>query len=151
MTDAELIKIERDPTLADAFLKRARAFLQDGSATGNSPASREVLLHNSAIAACDAVLAISGFEVEGSEHGHPLRLDKAERPLGGDLTDLFQQPRCAATSASRDLVQGWLCAPGGRRGGDGRRYPTGAACRGLRSSTAPGVIGPRRAQSSGLC
>src|SRR4051812_23468074 len=91
MTQAKLTRIAPDPTLASAFLDRARSFLDDGSAKDLSQASRQVLLHNAAIAACDAVLAVSGFQVEGSERGHRLRLEKAEELLSGDLVDLFER------------------------------------------------------------
>jgi hypothetical protein len=91
MADASLRKIARDATLAAAFLAQAHRFLADGANPDNSHASRQVLLHNAVIAACDAVLAIEGYEVEGSEGGHRLRLEQAQRRLGSGLDDLFDQ------------------------------------------------------------
>lgn len=91
MAEAKLSRIVPDPTLAGAFLTRAEEFLADGSSANNTDSSRQVLLHNAAIAACDAVLAIKGFEVEGSERSHVLRLDQAQELLGHDLIDLFER------------------------------------------------------------
>ena len=50
------------------------------------------MLHAAAIAACDAVLAISGWQVTGgSEGGHVLRLEEAHKCLGGGCGDLFER------------------------------------------------------------
>lgn len=91
MAEARLTRIIPDATLARSFLIRAQEFSADGARDRNSHASRQVLLHNAAIAACDAVLAINGFEVEGSEGGHRLRLEKAEQLLGDDHRSLFEE------------------------------------------------------------
>jgi hypothetical protein len=91
VTHARIRKIDPDRTLAERFLKQAKGFLSDGASAVVSRESRQVLLHNAAIAACDGVLAAEGFEVEGSEGGHGLRLEKAEKLLGGDLEDLFER------------------------------------------------------------
>lgn len=91
MTGARVRRISPDLTLAEGFLKQASGFLADGSTPSVSRESRQVLLHNAAIAACDCVLAAEGFEIEGSEGGHRLRLTKAEELLGGKLEDLFDR------------------------------------------------------------
>jgi hypothetical protein len=90
VADARLRKIAPDATLAGAFLDQAKTFLADGAKADNSSSSRQVLLHNAAIAACDAVLAVGGLEVQGSAGGHALRLDEAQRQLGEGLDDLFE-------------------------------------------------------------
>src|SRR3954469_6885902 len=91
MSEARLERIVPDPTLSAAFLGRARRFLADGSDKSNARESRQVLLHSATIAATDSILAINGFEVEGSDGGHVLRLEKAEELLDADLADLFEQ------------------------------------------------------------
>lgn len=91
MTQAHVRKIAKDAALAQSFLEQAQRFLRDGSVTSVTRESRQVLLHNAAIAACDCVLAAEGFEIRGSDGGHRLRLDKAAELLGGDLEDLFDR------------------------------------------------------------
>lgn len=89
MTEARIEPTGPDPWLAAAFLARARLFAVDGSAE-ISAESRQLLLHSAAIAACDAVLAIEGRVVTGSDGGHRLRLVEAERILPGGHDDLFE-------------------------------------------------------------
>jgi hypothetical protein len=91
MTTATIESISPDPWLAQGFYQRAHEFLRDGQSTGLSAAGRQVLLHSAALAACDAVLAINGRQVLGSEGGHVLRLTEAERLLGDGLGDLFER------------------------------------------------------------
>lgn len=76
---------------AREFLEQARRFLADGRIEALHDEGRQVLLHSAAIAACDAILAIKGLEVTGSEGGHVLRLTEAHRQLGGLHRDLFER------------------------------------------------------------
>ena len=69
MTTATIESISPDAWLAQGFYQRAHEFLRDGQSTGLSAAGRQVLLHSAALAACDAVLAINGRQVLGSEGG----------------------------------------------------------------------------------
>jgi hypothetical protein len=78
-----------DPWAALEFLGQARRFLRDGQVDDLSDEGRQVLLHNAAVAACDAILAINGLEVTGSEGGHRLRFEEAHKRLGGGHHDLF--------------------------------------------------------------
>lgn len=91
MAEAELTRIHPDARLAQSFLSHARGFLRDGENDSLGRSSRQVLLHNAVIAACDATLSIEGFRVVGSEGGHVLRLEKTEELLGDGLEDLFEQ------------------------------------------------------------
>ena len=96
MTDkAELEWVGEDAHGALAFILHARTFTGDGSQQGNAPESRQVLLHNAVVAACDAVLALDGFTVRGSEGGHRLRLDEAAERLAleRDLVERLQGVR----------------------------------------------------------
>jgi len=107
VTEARLERIEPDPWLASAFLDRANQFAVDGARTGLAVESRQILLHNAVIAACDSVLAITGHEVVGSDGGHQLRLQKVERILG-DHGVLFE--RLDELRATRNQVS-YAAAP----------------------------------------
>jgi hypothetical protein len=87
MTAARIELIEPDPWLAASFLKQACQF--EASSAGLPPESRQVLLHAAVIAACDAVLAINGLRLKGSEGGHRLRIHTTRDLLGGDEHELF--------------------------------------------------------------
>jgi hypothetical protein len=89
MTKAAVERVEPDPWLARAFLDSARSFVDDGSSERNSDASRQLLLHSAAIAACDAVLAVNGRRVTGADGGHKLRLEAAEDLLPDASDGLF--------------------------------------------------------------
>jgi hypothetical protein len=89
MTKAAIERVEPDPWLARAFLDSARSFVEDGACERNSAASRQLLLHSAAIAARDAVLAINGRRVTGSDGGHMLRLEVTEGLLPDAPNDLF--------------------------------------------------------------
>jgi hypothetical protein len=80
-----------DPWGALEFLAQARRFLRDGRIDDLSDEGRQVLLHNAAVAACDAILAINGLDVTGSEGGHLLRFEEAHKRLGGGHGDLFER------------------------------------------------------------
>lgn len=70
MTEAQIQRIEPDPYLARSFLHQARRFLTDGADERNSAESRQVLLHNCAISACDAVLATPARCRAAAHRGH---------------------------------------------------------------------------------
>jgi hypothetical protein len=90
MTDARVERIEPDPLLAADFLDQAKSFAADGAPNTLSAASRQVLLHSSVVAACDALLAINGRKIEGSDGSHRLRLTETQPLLGGDHHELFE-------------------------------------------------------------
>ena len=103
MTDARLEPIEPDPFLAAGFLDRAKRFAVDGTSPSLGAESGMVLLHNAVICACDAVLAIEGRRVVGSDGGHQLRLAEAERLLpqgGAALFDTLDNARAARNQVS---------------------------------------------------
>ena len=91
MSQGQLERIGPDAILAFNYLSQARSFLRDGAVEILSAEGRSVLLHAAAIAACDAVLATRGWEVEGSEGGHKLRLAKAGELLPSSLEELFER------------------------------------------------------------
>lgn len=70
MTEARTEPTEPDVWGAKAHLERARVF---------------------ETAACDALLAITGYRVVGADGGHRLRLERAQDLLGGDHEDLFDR------------------------------------------------------------
>lgn len=87
--EARVEPTELDIWGARAFLERARELLADGARPENTSASRLILLHSAAMAACDAVLSAGGRRIVGSDGGHLLRLQQAETLLGGDHRRLF--------------------------------------------------------------
>lgn len=89
MSGARIERIVPDHWLAAKFLERARCFASDGFSTSLEAESRQVLLQCAVVAACDAVLAVEGRTVEGSDGGHSLRLTEAHRHLPDDHTELF--------------------------------------------------------------
>src|SRR5215210_5992132 len=91
MTEASVELIPPDPWLAHSHFHRALEFIGDGEQTSLSAAGRLVLLHDAALSLCDAVLAINGREVRGSDGGHVLRLQQAQKLLGDGLRDLFER------------------------------------------------------------
>lgn len=87
MTEATVELVEPDPWLASSLLAHARQF--EASSAGLPPESRQVLLHSAVVAACDAVLAIDGRRVKGSDGRHRLRISTAQHLLTGDRDELF--------------------------------------------------------------
>jgi len=90
MTDAQLERISPDAWLAGDFLGRAKLFAIDGARDQLRTESRQVLLHNAVIAACDALLAVKGYQVTGSDGGHRLRISKASELLPDAHVELFE-------------------------------------------------------------
>lgn len=58
---------------------------------GLSAASRVILLHNSAISACDGILQAVGLRVTPGDRSHVLRLQSALEELDADTEDLFDR------------------------------------------------------------
>jgi hypothetical protein len=91
MTEARVEPIAPDPWLAAEALDNARSFAADGANSALTAASRQMLLQQAAIRACDALLAIYGRRVVGSDGGHALRLVEARASLAGEHDDLFER------------------------------------------------------------
>jgi hypothetical protein len=91
VTEATTERIEPDPLLAGDFLRGARRAASDSAKPGLHAESRQLLLHEAAKAACDAVLAVNGWQVVGSDGGHRLRLKQARDLLGGFDEELFER------------------------------------------------------------
>lgn len=91
MAQAELEQIEEDALLAADYLDRARAFQVDAAVAALSVETRLLLLHSATIAACDAALVGCGLRVRGSDGGHRLRIDEAERLLPDAEPGLFDR------------------------------------------------------------
>lgn len=102
MPDARVEPVEIDVWGARAFMERARELLADGARSENTPASRMILLHSAAMAACDAILSINGKRIVGSDGSHRLRLEQAETLLRGDNRRLFAT--LEDSRASRNLA-----------------------------------------------
>lgn len=81
MTQAELEWRGEDAYAASRFLGQARRFLTDAQRAENATESRAILVHQAALSACDAFLAIEGYAVNGSEGGHRLRLTECRERI----------------------------------------------------------------------
>lgn len=88
--DAKIERVEADVWAALEFLEQAKRFLRDGETETISDEGRQ-LLHSAAIAGCDAILAIAGWQVSGVEGGHVLRLTETHKSLGGGHDELFDR------------------------------------------------------------
>lgn len=91
MTDARVDRVEPDVWAARAFLEQAQRLLQDGAEERISPEGRQILLHGAVVAGCDAILAVNGRQIVGSDGGHRLRLATAQSLLPQDLDELFER------------------------------------------------------------
>ena len=91
MARAEIDHVGVDVDGAFAFAKRAELFLDNARFDALDPEARQVLLHDAVLAGCDAVLAINGLRVVGSDGGHLLRREKAEALLDVDRDLLFER------------------------------------------------------------
>jgi hypothetical protein len=74
---------------AREFLDQARIFMQDTALEALSNEGRQLLLHQAAVCACDAILLVSGLQIAGGEGGHLLRLEQALKQLPEDTDELF--------------------------------------------------------------
>lgn len=88
---AEIDHVGVDVDGASAFAKRAELFLDNARLEALAPEARPILLHDAVLAGCDAVLAINGLRVVGSDGGHTLRRQKAEALLDVDRDDLYER------------------------------------------------------------
>jgi len=91
MPQAEIDHVGVDVDGASAFARRAELFLENARFEALDPEARQVLLHDAVLAGCDAVLAINGLRVLGSDGGHQLRRERAEALLDVDRDDLFER------------------------------------------------------------
>jgi hypothetical protein len=89
VTEARVEETDFDPWAAKLFLSQAQALLADGSRNEISGEGRQLLLHSAAMAACDAILAIHGKRVVGTEQGHQRRLEGTQGLLSNDYHQLF--------------------------------------------------------------
>lgn len=89
MTEARLRKVPADRVGAREFLDQARIFMQDAELVALSNEGRQVLLHQTAICACDAILLASGSQIAGGDGGHLLRLASALEQLQADTDELL--------------------------------------------------------------
>jgi hypothetical protein len=102
VTEARLESVPVDPAEARVFVAQAKVFLRDGQSGAVADPSRQVLLHNAAIAASDGILLAAGWRVTPGDGSHVLRLEKAVELLGGgaDLADRLDDARLARNDAS---------------------------------------------------
>ena len=91
MTDARVEKVHADRVSSREHVEQATLFLEDAGMAGLSAPSRAVLLHNAAIAACDAILQAVGLRVTPGDRSHVLRLETALTELPVDTEDLFER------------------------------------------------------------
>jgi hypothetical protein len=91
MTQARVEEVYEDRLGARTFLDQAERFKRDANAPEISFESQSVLLHNAAIAACDAILQANGRRVTPGDGAHVLRLDTALKVVAGDSDDLLER------------------------------------------------------------
>jgi hypothetical protein len=86
-----LEQVHADRIGARVFLAQAEAFFEDANLSGLGSESRSVLLHNAAVAACDAILQAAGQRVTPGDRSHILRLEVALSHLDGDTEELLER------------------------------------------------------------
>jgi hypothetical protein len=89
MTEARVRKVPQDRIGAREFLAQAQIFMRDAGVEELSNEGRQLLLHQVAISACDAILLASGLQVTGGDGAHLLRLERALAELPGDVDELL--------------------------------------------------------------
>jgi hypothetical protein len=89
MTEARVEEVPADRVSARVFLEQGRVFLHDASKPLSNE-SRQVLLHQAAICACDAILLARGLRVSVGERGHLVRLERALDELPGSTDELLE-------------------------------------------------------------
>ncbi len=89
MTEARLRKVHADRVGAREFLVQARIFMRDARVEKVSNEGRQVLLHQTVICACDAVLLAAGLQVTVGDRAHLLRLEHALEQLPDDAEELL--------------------------------------------------------------
>lgn len=102
LPDAYIEHDAPDPWGAVQFLATARKLSGDAANEDTSPEGRQILVHTAVMTATDALLAIYGQKVVGSEGGHRLRLDTAASMLPGhdELFDQLDEVRVRRHQAS---------------------------------------------------
>ena len=89
MTEARVEEVPADRVTAREFLRAGRVFLDD-AVPPLSNESRQLLLHQAALCACDAILLAAGLRVAGGDRGHIVRLERALDELPGPTDDLLE-------------------------------------------------------------
>jgi hypothetical protein len=123
MTEARLRKVPADRVGAREFLEQGRIFMSDAGIREISNEGRQLLLHQTAICACDAVLLVSGLQVAGGDGAHMMRLEHALAELPDDVDDLLDTLDASRARRGRGFISCWAGAGGergGGRGGDAR-------------------------------
>lgn len=100
MSESELRKIPENRVEAREFLGQADRYLRDAGIASLSNEAQQVLLHQAALCACDAILLACGQRVVGEEGGHVLRLTEALDRLPGDTDELFEALDASRTRRS---------------------------------------------------
>jgi hypothetical protein len=90
VTNARVEKVHADRVTARQFLAQADTFLDDADTPSLSSPSRAVLLHNSAVCACDAILQAVGLRVTPGDRSHALRLETALVQIERDTEELLE-------------------------------------------------------------
>lgn len=132
MTDARTEQVHAGRITAREFLDQASHFLDDARIDGLGPPSRIVLLHNAAIAACDAILQAVGLRVTSGDRSHILRLETALDKLDADTEELLERLDASRERRNESVLRRQLHRPSKRprrRRGDHR---TPRACSRLR-------------------
>jgi hypothetical protein len=91
MTEARVERVYADRIGARDFLAQSDEFLEDANCSRLRSQSRSILLHNAAIAACDAILQAAGQRVTPGDRSHILRLEVALSHLDGDTEELLER------------------------------------------------------------
>jgi hypothetical protein len=91
MTESRLEQVHADRIGARVLLAQSEAFFEDANLSGLGSESRSVLLHNAAVAACDAILQAAGQRVTPGDRSHILRLEVALSHLDGDTEELLER------------------------------------------------------------
>lgn len=91
MTEARVEQVHADRIGARVFLAQSETFFEDANLSRLRSESRSVLLHNAAIAACDAILQTAGQRVTPGDRSHMLRLETALGHLDGDTEELLER------------------------------------------------------------
>jgi hypothetical protein len=91
MTEARVEQVHADRIGARVFLAQSETFFEDANLSRLRSESRSVLLHNAAIAACDAILQTAGQRVTPGDRSHILRLETALGHIDGDTEELLER------------------------------------------------------------
>jgi hypothetical protein len=110
MADARLEKVPADRISAREFLAQAELFMNDAAVGGLSPESQVVLLHNSAICACDAILQVVGLRVTSGDGAHVLRLETALEQLDHDTEELLESLDASRERRNEASYTAWFVA-----------------------------------------